>query len=109
VLEQCSRPAPNPESYWTPDDAVIAAAEANLAQVTALRPAIAAPRAYLRQYVGINLNAKRLLYLNAAEPQHFHKEPGVPATVCDGGDSFWGAIFDPETRRFRDIRVNGVA
>jgi hypothetical protein len=32
-----------------------------------------------------------------------------PFMVCDGGLSAWGALYDPETRRFSELAFNGVA
>jgi len=29
--------------------------------------------------------------------------------ACDGGPSFWGALYDPDTGSFSELEANGVA
>jgi hypothetical protein len=28
--------------------------------------------------------------------------------ICDGGKSFWGVLYDPETRTFSQLAFNGM-
>jgi hypothetical protein len=65
---------------------------------------------YRRQYAGLVLRGRRIIYVNAA-----FFPPGEDTTrwretaslVCDGGDDFFGVEYDPATRRFGEIQFNG--
>jgi|GEM_PF-3874182 len=56
---------------------------------------------------------KRCVYINAfrnftggnSESSEDWKHKAVIA--CDGGNYFWGALYDPETREFSDLSANG--
>lgn len=73
---------------------------------------------YLRQYAGVIVGGRRYIYINAfaaglldewpeqvVEPQWKR----VAFITCDGGRAFWGALYDPETRRFSELSINGSA
>jgi len=112
VLDTCSRdsPARHPgqvSGYWAPSRQQIEQLEARQA---ALEPAIAAPGDFDRQYVGIESQGRRLIYINAFRlPDHADIDPAnIAVRVCDGGASFWGALYDPQTDRFSDIQVDGA-
>jgi hypothetical protein len=57
---------------------------------------------YVREYVGIVVGGKRFIYVNAYPA-------GGPSSVCDGGSSFWGVVYEPEAREFGDLAFNGMA
>jgi hypothetical protein len=72
---------------------------------------------YYRQYLGVVIDGKKLIYVNVfprsvVESREF---PGAPqdywrsefVAVCDGGDDFWGALFDLEKQLFFSPRFNG--
>lgn len=63
---------------------------------------------YYLQYVGIRAGGRRLIYINAvavdSAPEQWRTEP---VTVCDGGRSYWGAMFDPATGEFSELAFNG--
>lgn len=112
VLDTCSRDSPARQEgavsgYWAPSVEQIAQLETRLAQ---LQPAIADPGSYDRQYVGILYRGKQAIYVNAFKPQDDSDlDPSVDAVrVCDGGSSFWGAVFDPDSGTFSEIAVNGA-
>ena len=65
------------------------------------------------QYLGVTINGKRFIYLNAfpmADIKHLRKRDYDPAkypvVVCDGGDYYWGALFDIETKQFSHLAFN---
>ena len=64
---------------------------------------------YHRQYVGIVVNGKRLIYGNfyPASVSEYFDEKSTPVVVCDGGASFWGIVFEPESSVFLELQVNG--
>jgi hypothetical protein len=126
ALEQCSRESPQSDAdgTWTIPLATIARLEEDLSKLTAVGShhwGIAAssawnPRDYFRQYAGITIRGKKYVYINAfhdlpiyidgQDPTRWEREPEL---ACDGGDSFWGALYDPETRQFSQLAFNGVA
>ncbi len=62
-----------------------------------------------RQYVGIEMDGRQLIYLNAFHlPDDADIDPARDAIrVCDGGAQFWGAVFDPASGSFSDVQFNG--
>jgi hypothetical protein len=115
ALSQCSRPSPKFEAVWSPSPQDLAKAEANLRKVRKLRAAccvrgeqIRQPETYYRQYAGVQIDGRKVLYLNAFAQE----SPGwesIAIGICDGGSGAWGAVFDPQTGEYSDLEVNGIA
>lgn len=105
MLDQCSRSTPTVDSYWHAGYRDVEQAEAALKQAPLLS------ELYKRQYVGVVIDDSRLLYLNAFR-KGFDPDGdvsvAVPVVICDGGDSFWGALFDLERNEFLDVQYNGI-
>jgi hypothetical protein len=96
---------------WQLSEADIKVVESHLGQLsqpTNDRGAIAAPAEYFRQYVGVVVSGRKLIYLNAFGFEQTDWKTRF-VSVCDGGPSFWGAIYDPATGKFSDLDKNGVA
>jgi hypothetical protein len=67
------------------------------------------PERYYRQYVGIVVAKRKLIYINAFcddNPLPIWRERIVD--VCDGGCS-WGVVYDVEKETFSDLKMNGDA
>lgn len=120
VLRLCSRPGPRVEEVegtWEVPEAVVAQLEADLPKLSRLRASCCIrglrfrrPEELFRQYLGIVLDGRRVVYVNffrGGESFPHGQERAVQ--LCDGGDYFWGAIYDPVSRRFSQLMVNGVA
>ncbi|OLK76503.1 hypothetical protein [Xanthomonas oryzae] len=112
VLQPCSRdsPAKHPgqiSGYWAPSHQQIEQLEA---RQDALTPTIAEPREFDRQYVGVMIQGRQLIYINAFKlPNTPEVKPATEAIqVCDGGSMFWGALYDPQTGAFSQIAVNAI-
>ena len=120
LLRQCSRATPdNAQGVWTPSAAQVAALE------TRLPPALAQVKpqhhaGYGRQYGGLIVGGRRLIYINACPAGALEDMDKDRATwakkamqqafvVCDGGEDFFGALYDPATKRFSDFKFNGFA
>ncbi len=118
MMQQCSRKTPNASSAWSPGDEPIQQLESLLPKLgqLAVRQGLSArigeANASFRQYQGIVVDGHPLIYINAL-PFKEIRSPGLPALdeapliVCDGGDQFWGAIYDPQTRTFSQLLGNG--
>jgi hypothetical protein len=119
----CSRDAPGRAGYWAPDSETIGPLEVALpvALQRALEQTIKDPSRhpwpadYYRQYIGIRIGRRQVVYING-----FHKNyvEGLRprfadywrtrvVNVCDGGWMFFGAEYDPATRQITNIRFNG--
>ena len=142
VLKQCSRTRfPDVSETWEPAAEQLPALEEALSD--ALRRGIEQyswsgsykpnVRNYYRQYVGIVLNGKKVIYVNgfddsyAVEIQHQPAEKRaarylqglpaafrdseswrwVPVVVCDGGPRYFGALYDPQTGTVVRFEFNG--
>lgn len=74
------------------------------------------PARYYRQYAGFFRNARPVVYINALDETWIQlraHDTGVDSwrdravTICDGGTSVFGAVFDPATKLFDSFEVNG--
>ncbi len=109
LFPQCSRPAPSPTQYWTPSAVDVQSAEQHLQQVARKTWYSVSPREYLRQYAGIVVEDRKLLYVNAlGAPGLREMALREPLRMCDGGSLFWGAIYDPSTQQYSDLEFNGT-
>jgi hypothetical protein len=123
----CSRPGPPRFSgTFAPTDADIHALESRLPQISQLRThegplsrggqKIENPSAYHRQYLGIRVGKRNLIYVNAfdeftakqiaEDDRHKLDWRSTPVIGCDGGNNFWGAVYDPATGTFSDLEIN---
>lgn len=125
TVRQCSRYAPTIEGSWNPSAKQIKELESLLYKVYDLKAVeccligveIIDLNEFYRQYAGIIVDGKKLIYVNAFSKHSFDyssrlekfdwkKEPYV---VCDGGEFYWGVCYDPITKEFIDLAFNGVA
>ena len=113
VTDQCSREAPKVEGGWSPSAGDISGLERNLFRVAGLQNGtpsrhrhIPFPENYYRQYVGIVVAGHRFIYVNAGTEQLTGRARKHVSIVCDGGSSFWGALYDPATGVFSDLESN---
>jgi hypothetical protein len=118
VSKLCSREGPKVDGTWTPTAADLQGLEGKLSQLSKLKSNggmtnihIANPARYYRQYVAVVVAGRKLIYINAfsgdLEPgDSWHKRL---ENICDGGLGTWGALYDPETRVFSELKTNGVA
>lgn len=120
LLKQCSRGTiGNAQGEWTPAAAQIAELEARLPQALAqVKPQHHA--GYGRQYGGLIVDGHKIIYVNAfpadeledmdKDRSHWiYKVTHQAVTVCDGGEDFFGAIYDPATKTFSSFQFNGFA
>ena len=114
LLRQCSRSSPsNVSQFWSPSLEQIQRLERALPGYVRFnegrKPVIAHTVEYHRQYVGIVVNGKRLIYGNfyPTTVSDYFDEKSTPVVVCDGGASFWGIVFEPESSVFIELQING--
>jgi hypothetical protein len=116
-LPLCSRPGPKVEGAWDPTVQEILDLESHLPDISKLNASgairgaqISHPEESLRQYLGIVVNGRNLIYVNAIPkdlpPKGWRKDF---VTVCDGGAAVWGVLYNPQTQTFSDLETNGLA
>ena len=123
MLRLCSRPAPAFEDSWKLHDADVEQLERDLPRLMRSQARGCCFRgasvddvdAYFRQYIGLIINGRRYIYINAFPVGSSGRRPGRippphwqrdPYDVCDGG-SHWGVLYDVTSRRFTDLSFNG--
>jgi hypothetical protein len=122
---QCSRPVPHAvKGVWTPDRETVVRLEKALALalVDALRRAPIPesrrypPTDYYRQYAGLVVNGKRIVYVNGFHRKYLARSTRggrtlawqmTPINVCDGAEWFFGAEFDVAAERIENVHFNG--
>lgn len=124
LLKQCSRGTPkNISGYWTPTQNDIERLEKQFLKVKEIKATtcclingtIRTLDNFGFQYIGVTIKRKRYVYLNAftvdndADFSTLYKNWKTdPIVMCDGGDRYWGALFDLDKMEFRDLAINGV-
>jgi len=116
LLHQCSRPTPDKvDGFWTVSDRVAQNVDRYIYKVSTLQSAggiaINRPSEYFRQYGGVLISGKQFVYINAIR----HAALGQTElpwrtkaiTICDGGETSWGALYDPASGSFSQLAVNG--
>jgi hypothetical protein len=119
LTEPCSRTPPAPEGTWTPTDAQVAAMEPALADLVGEQLRTQWPNAehmavedYNRQYGGLILNGRRLIYVNGfrlSDYDDLEAWRSFPQTICDGGPIMFGVEYDDEAQAYRNFAFNGRA
>jgi hypothetical protein len=63
--------------------------------------------------MGVVAHGKRLVYVSFFRESFLENSERPWRTeavvVCDGGDSFWGIVFDVDSHTFEEPRFNGEA
>ena len=112
LLKQCSRESPRGvDGFWQLPSKTVKDIDQSIGRVTELRTAlgkiISEPSKYNRQYAGVKIGDRKLVYINAVLPDPFDLPWQTQAMiVCDGGSTSWGAIYDPANGRFSDLAIN---
>lgn len=125
LLIQYSRAVPEKiDSYYNLTAIEIQILENNFKKILKLKSSLCCMmglniqklNSYAFQYVGVIINGKKYIYINAFKVKSnrdlnaYYKEWKVePVVVFDGGDSFWGALFELETESFSQLSINGVS
>lgn len=116
VLRLCSRRSPKVDGTWKATEQSVTALESNLRRISSLRSAgslkginIAHPEDCYRQYIPVIVAGRKLIYVNAFCGIEVPSWRTDFVTICDGGQSVWGVLYDPATGEFSDLEVNGVA
>jgi len=127
VGQPCGPPLHAAEGIWSPSQEDIRRLERQLNLVLeeslarsllpdSLRPAV---NDYYRQYAGVIVNGRRLIYVTGfhrqylASVQQLHGDTTAwrtqPVLVCDGGEFYFGAAYDPSDGHFIAFQFNGYA
>lgn len=132
LAKQCSRDSPSDfTDTWVPPPEIISEMESRFDRISKLKAEccirgvkIEKPNDWYMQYAALVWKGKKVIYINAIGRDKptalsvddnwvFSESPGErwrssAVTVCDGGEAYWGVIYDTETREFSDLAVNGV-
>jgi hypothetical protein len=118
LLKQCSRPSLATEGTWTPNPEQIRELERRLRFELAktLEASLLATKAsvsdYYRQYGGVVVSGRRVIYINGFHHRFLEDTRdwrATPVSVCDGGEQFWHAAYDPAHRTFVVFQFAGAS
>lgn len=116
IVDQCSRAAPRGyEGTWSPSEADIDQLTQQLYKLTQGKAAdggrVLHPQYSCLQLVGLVIDGRQAIYINAYPNDHFGSGAGCVdrlVSVCDGGFSYWGAEYDVEAQNFLNLSFNGI-
>lgn len=124
LLSQCSRGAPsNISSYWKVTERDILSLEDNLKKIKKIKSAnccfpgtaIRELNKYGFQYIGVTIKKRKYIYINAFYINSndqlktiYEKWDSEPLIMCDGGNHYWGVLFDLQKLNFEDLMINGL-
>ncbi len=101
------------QGMWTPTDEVIIELEQGLPAFLASDPN-ATPRLiegtddHYRHYIGFVAENRTMILVNAfCDGENW--SASEPVMVMDGGDCYFSVMYDPATKQFSNLRVNGSA
>lgn len=125
LLKQCSRSVPKDiNGFWLIHSTEIQTLENNFKSINKLtakgccitNAKIDSLEHFAFQFLGVLIKGKKFIYINAfpLDEIKFLKDRHLDATktpvvVCDGGNNFWGVLFDIETKQFSFLAFNGAA
>jgi len=123
ILHQCSRDNPGMvDSFWMPTKSNIDILEKNFNNILGIKSTgccingkqVDSSKNFACQYLGVVIKGKRYIYINAFViemldhyKRNFKDLTKAPIVICDGGSSFWGALFNIDTKEFSDLNFNG--
>jgi hypothetical protein len=115
VSELC-RAGPKVDGAWQPSRVDTDTLESRLPLIAKLASTsglvgihIAQPERYYRQYLGIVVKDRKLIFVNAflldELPADWHERL---VNYCDGGSTFWGVVYDPKTHQFSELSTDAA-
>lgn len=118
MMKQCSRSTPGTKKFWEVSNVDSDVLEENFNKLLAIKSKegnrIINLRNYAYQYLGVIIDKKNYIYINAFQPtanktleDAYPTWKTTPVKPCDGGSMFWGALFDIETKEFSQLNFNG--
>jgi hypothetical protein len=127
LLKQCSRETPSGiTAIWSATQADLAKVDSLLPRLVEMKLAAAITEGspidqahsrgntdYYAQIVGVQRGSERLLYVNGIHASMFKDHSDSTGWrrhaiyVCDGGEGYFGVLFNPATGRFSDFHFNG--
>ena len=125
LLEQCSRSTPqNVTDFWNPSLEEVSTLHINFKRIRDIESTgccyeggkITSLKGFGFQYLGVVIDSKKFIYINAfrisrkGQLEYLYENwDSEPLVVCDGGMSFWGALFEINSLIFSDLSFNGIA
>ncbi len=112
LLQQCSRSTPTGNSaLWVVSEKELFSVETQLQKefTKVTKGRLKDLSFYQRQYIGITIGGKKQIYINAFRREKSIEWKKKAVMVCDGGESFWGIVYDIESKTFLDFQANGSA
>jgi hypothetical protein len=119
ITKPCSRPSPaNIDGVWIVPAEIVARLERDLPSLWISMDVstfhVANPGSYFRQYAGIIILGRKFIYINAAKSidnrsdrSDLSEWKNGKSTVCDGGSSYWGVLYDPLIGEFSQFAFDG--
>lgn len=117
IINQCSRDHPkNVSGFWNVSVDEISILEKNFGKVLLIRIKdgfgnirVCDLTHFVYQYMGLTIVGEKYIYINASTG--FSGNEGLwrhyPVNICDGGASYWGVLFNLQTKEFSQLAFDG--
>jgi hypothetical protein len=125
LIEQCSRSTPEDiDEFYNITNEEIEILEQNFKKIKKVKSTnccwegvyISNLKRYGYQYIGVIIDKKKYIYINAFliesknDFETYYKNwETEPINICDGGNSYWGILFDLKRLKFIQLSVNGIS
>jgi len=110
VTQQCARAVPQGiEGTWQLDQSDAEKLDVEVRHLPSQNVGdaiIRMPYTSERQYLGVVIGGKYLVYINGYPPGTMQALGGRTVVTCGRGSAYWGALYDPKTRQFSQFEAN---
>ncbi len=123
LIQQCSRfSVEKSESFFNVSENEITDLEINFKKLYKLKSTnccskgckISNLKYYGYQFVGVIVNGEKYIYINAFDIEssriflNSNDWKTKPLIICDGGQSYWGVLYNIKKKKFKNLSMNGT-
>jgi hypothetical protein len=118
LMNQCTRCTPKDiTTFWDLTQADVEKLQNSFKKVLKLKSSVCSTsypntpiselERFLFQYIGVYIGGQKFIYINAFASRDTKDQwKTEPVSLCDGGISFWGVLFNLGNSEFSQLEIN---